>query len=471
MSEALPDDSKTDPEPPGMTRSRRSRLRRFGCLGSVALFVLLVVYSLVDVPAPDDSDLLPPPEPTVAFEDSILGGIVELCGSIPEEEIPERGSWVDEFWTIEIPDPFAPRPLDRSFWTEEHATRIEIWFDGPGAPLADLPAVLARPTLGESVPEDLSAVLRGLPEMRQALFLERDRAFALRIRGKTGEASRRLHLGIELGEVLLDQGRSFVAVLLGIACSQVGHDGLVSVLHDGDLAPEVESRLLEAAMSPRRAERAARAYRHEYVTFRGTVEKLAAGELDVEEVEEVSAFRLRLTFKPHRTLNRAAGHFRALVERARTPRWRREPSDPTRYTEGATLRAILTVNAGEILIGQLLPNVAWAIGRFDRCAVEQKAVGTLVALRIHERTHGTLPPDLGTLIETVGGFEAVPIDDYSGEPLRYDPDRRIIWSIGENGTDEGAADLDAWREDLMNRFEYTDWIWFIPPVPDEDGDR
>jgi hypothetical protein len=47
-----------------------------------------------------------------------------------------------------------------------------------------------------------------------------------------------------------------------------------------------------------------------------------------------------------------------------------------------------------------------------------------------------------------GILEAVPIDPFSDEPLRYSRERRLVWSVGANETDEGGtAEPDSWSGD------------------------
>ena len=69
-----------------------------------------------------------------------------------------------------------------------------------------------------------------------------------------------------------------------------------------------------------------------------------------------------------------------------------------------------------------------------------KAAGEAVVWGDHEQQiyqnfrHGTVD---------VVAVEAVPLDPFDGQPLRYSKERRIIWSVGENLRDDGGSKMDT----------------------------
>jgi hypothetical protein len=86
------------------------------------------------------------------------------------------------------------------------------------------------------------------------------------------------------------------------------------------------------------------------------------------------------------------------------------------------------------------------------------AVRTLIALNAHRTRKGSLPRSLDAL----GAFFAgrPPLDAFADAPLRYDPDRHRLWSIGVDQRDSGgsaAPDADKARADVD---EPTFWIEF-----------
>jgi hypothetical protein len=60
-----------------------------------------------------------------------------------------------------------------------------------------------------------------------------------------------------------------------------------------------------------------------------------------------------------------------------------------------------------------------------------------LAARAYELEKGGPPTSLEALVPDY--IEAVPADPFDGKPLRYDPKRRLVWSVGEDLVDDGAA--------------------------------
>jgi hypothetical protein len=68
-----------------------------------------------------------------------------------------------------------------------------------------------------------------------------------------------------------------------------------------------------------------------------------------------------------------------------------------------------------------------------------EGVRAVLALRVFQARHGQLPRTLAELLEA-GILRDAPLDPFGGQPLHYDPARAILWSIGEDGQDNGGND-------------------------------
>ena len=91
----------------------------------------------------------------------------------------------------------------------------------------------------------------------------------------------------------------------------------------------------------------------------------------------------------------------------------------------------------------LAPALYAACDRSSRALADREITKAVLALRVYELRHGELPPDLDALV--VDGILAKsPADPYSRGALRYDRAARKVWSIGEDGKDDGG---DATDED------------------------
>ena len=87
---------------------------------------------------------------------------------------------------------------------------------------------------------------------------------------------------------------------------------------------------------------------------------------------------------------------------------------------------------------------------------ERAATRAVLALLIFEHRKGILPANLSDLVaEKI--LPAVPTDPFSGEPLLYSPQRRLVWSVSLDATDDGGkAGKSRWTGD--------DAVWTIPTL-------
>jgi hypothetical protein len=61
----------------------------------------------------------------------------------------------------------------------------------------------------------------------------------------------------------------------------------------------------------------------------------------------------------------------------------------------------------------------------------------LVAVCRYKTEHRAYPPDLSVLVPRY--LPAIPEDPYDGKPLRFDPGRGLLWSVGSDGIDGGGV--------------------------------
>jgi len=109
---------------------------------------------------------------------------------------------------------------------------------------------------------------------------------------------------------------------------------------------------------------------------------------------------------------------------------------------------------GRIFAGET-PVVSDGVARVFRCRTEREAVRALLALIIFERKEGVLPLELSDLVNAKI-LDSVPFDPFANAPLSYSRDRRIVWSVGQDGVDNGG-------ESESERNWYTgDVFWSVP---------
>lgn len=111
---------------------------------------------------------------------------------------------------------------------------------------------------------------------------------------------------------------------------------------------------------------------------------------------------------------------------------------------------------GQILFYMSMPDVIPSLALKSRNDTQLQSTRTILALRAYQLTHGNLPQDLTALVPEF--LDAVPVDDFDGQPLRYAPDRKIVYSVGQNLKDDGGDDSRSGPSnrqlDLVYRFDF-----------------
>ncbi len=78
----------------------------------------------------------------------------------------------------------------------------------------------------------------------------------------------------------------------------------------------------------------------------------------------------------------------------------------------------------------------------------RRLTDTMLALRIAYDDRGTLPGSLADLVRA-GLLEEVPVDPFNEWSFQYDPQRRLLWSVGPDETDDsGQSTPGQWHPDI-----------------------
>ena len=93
---------------------------------------------------------------------------------------------------------------------------------------------------------------------------------------------------------------------------------------------------------------------------------------------------------------------------------------------------------GEVLYYTTMPAVIPALSKKSQSDVQLQSTRVILALRAYQLTHGNLPSDLNALVPEF--LDAVPVDDFDGQPLRYSAEKKIVYSVGKNLKDDGGDD-------------------------------
>ncbi len=108
---------------------------------------------------------------------------------------------------------------------------------------------------------------------------------------------------------------------------------------------------------------------------------------------------------------------------------------------------------GQILYYMTMPAVAGSLAKKSQSNVQLQATRTILALRAYQLTHGQLPADLNALVPEF--LEAVPVDDFDGQPLRYSAEKKIVYSVGKNLKDDGGDDRSSESDSSQRHLDFV----------------
>jgi hypothetical protein len=132
---------------------------------------------------------------------------------------------------------------------------------------------------------------------------------------------------------------------------------------------------------------------------------------------------------------------------------------PDVYSRPSLAGMVLSGNGiGQILYYMTMPAIIPSLATKSKCDTQLQATRTILALRAYQLTHGKLPPDLNALVPEF--LDAVPVDDFDGQPMRYSAEKKMVYSVGKNLKDDGGDDQSSPTDpsqrhlDLVYKFDF-----------------
>ena len=143
------------------------------------------------------------------------------------------------------------------------------------------------------------------------------------------------------------------------------------------------------------------------------------------------------------------------------------PADPFGPAGGQPLR-------GHAMARLLMPAYQHAIVTHYHALAERRLAAAALAVKWYQADHDGKPP--ATLEELVPKYlPAAPADPFApgGKPLRYaaEAKRLVVYSVGENGVDDGASDAPmSGRRLKQQRWDHLDAVLSLKPKEADDPD-
>lgn len=415
-----------------------SRWQRFSWLiASVVAAAVLVVAFLQwsrDEPAPDVADLVQRPL-ALADEDNAFAVLVRAAQSI------DRSPWAADL------DLYSDVARGKK-WDAEKTT---LWLNANAHIWPAMERAASLPLSQGPILKSLDdASFPALGPLRELAELAQLRARHLHRQGDRDAALAWLATCLQAGQRVSDSNSVLIVWLTGISMHGYAWQTLDALLAGDPISPATGRALIEALEATRpSAGSLAKVIGNEHVIGTLTIGLMhrergqrSIGDKDADAMLATSR-NLSLLFKPHRTERLHAEHLRKVIDLidADWPTLRAASNAPSADLFGAGWQRWNPDNlAGRALLGAVTPTLHGILAKRLRTQSAISALQALIAVRLCELEHGTLPEKLADLVPAY--LSKVPLDYFDRAPIRYSREHRALWSVGKNNlsiTTQNAA--------------------------------
>ena len=417
-------------------------------LGFLAVVVLLYVFVLMRALAPVD----------VHDEELRVVRVTIPQGSNAFDVLQEAGSHV--WWPKDLEKQIS-NLANNTNWDDALANTILL---SNRQALASWDAAAKMPDL--QVPEvnsceDLLPYLRVWRNLSQFASVREN---YLLHSGLDKEAFDQMVSQFRLGRRMQNANGVLIVYLVGTAVNNIGLTQMQRWVGKTHLDPrQLKDYIRELELQPdEEAAAFANSARADYHEMIGTVDAFRKGKIhDVESGGYYPRPKLLRPVLPVFNFNKTkallAKPYLVMVKAA--PHSYNEVKLPDMDSQPGKVSLILSGNVvGQILYDMMAPAVEDILVKKSKGDVQLQATRTILALRAYQLTHGHLPADLAALVPEF--LEAVPVDDFDGQPLHYSAERKIVYSVGKNLKDDGGDDRNSEADssknhlDLVYRFDF-----------------
>lgn len=297
------------------------------------------------------------------------------------------------------------------------------------------------------------------------------------LEGRYSEAVSSCLLSLRMGDLIQQGSESLIYYLVGVAVMESAMEQMRVLAQDEEL-PRDDLLRLHAALGQLEPleDGLERALKQEYRQTANTIDDfLSQRDLPnwVEELSEdnwVKKFfmrrpvRSRYMYQPNRSKKIFADYYRSqLLNVPLVYAEMQLPSDEE--MEISKWDYVKRNSISRLLVGILIPALDRVFS--TKCREESliHATRLVVACNRFEREKKHWPESLQDLVPEF--LEAVPMDPFDGEPFRYSAEKGIVYSVGQNLTDEGGSRLVEGSEDEtvtpQNRRKAEDLVYPICP--------
>ena len=366
----------------------------------------------------------------------------------------------NHFWWPEWPDNQSQRFSELAFDTNWDGNLAAMVLATNREALAGWDAAVKLPNL--QVPQ-VSTFIDWLPylaEWKKLAQLAQVRENVLLHNGQEQEAFDQIVNEIQIGRRMENSHGVLIVYLVGVSVESLGLNQLQHWAGKVHLSPsQLEGYIRQIEPEPgAEAAAYANAIKVEYQVQISTLDAMRRGQFTNSETGGVfpSYGWIWPLFDFRQTRSMFAKGALTLVKAA--PRNYKDVNFSELESRPGTASMLLSGNPiGEILYYMMMPALSKSFEKKSKLDVQVRATQTILALRGYQLTHGKLPENLDALVPEF--LDKVPVDAFNGQPLHYSAEKKIVYSVGQNLTDDGGADRfntdpDRSRLDLVFAFDF-----------------
>jgi len=305
---------------------------------------------------------------------------------------------------------------------------------------------------------DANTQLYPLNVWRQAARLQAIKALSLSWQGKTGEALQEAVKLNEVGHKILDSDSDFIEGLVAISMQQLGSGTVLQILPYGSLdsvaLQNIDQRL---SLSSDNQTGYQNMFKYEYVVQINTLQHQIIDNLDKLTSEDlkyasdnlgsdaIKYSKYGYYFKPNQTKNLFAGLAKVQVQSAGNRCELNDFEQTLLQQQKVTTAIIFQENA----IGKLLyKTVGLTLGSSLTNECKNDLVSNVaqiqLALKSYQNDNSSLPATLNALVPKY--LTSVPLDPFDHQPIRYNAEKKILYSVGLNKKDLGGSTGNDWTK-------------------------
>ena len=286
--------------------------------------------------------------------------------------------------------------------------------------------------------------LNGWRTMSQINALQ---ALSLSKQGKHKEACGEALISVEIGQKMQEsQLGTLIEYLVALAVKKTGLETLQKVVSESELSSEELKKYIskldkyykneEGLINSFKAEYHSLAHIIDLITDdnnKGAGDILGGGwYLDIK-----STSRDNFYFRPNKTKSYYAEHMRKRIKEVSVSCEQKKTIEDEKKGPSSLIKIYFTEN----VIGKMLHDITTVGGNpiINKVCEEDTLIAStqlIIALKAYSVDNDKLPQTLDQLVPEY--ISEIPTDPYSGESLKYSPSKKIIYSIGDDGEDNGG---------------------------------